>query len=132
MSCFFQKYCKVFELCSAANGFEWNGIFIAFISESIEKFSALEILSEALQFTCCWLSGSVRYPSPPLHTWRPVEWGLAGVETANNSSSRQRISHAARIRFIFQFLFLAIFGMQLKVWHSMKFAQFAQLLAAAC
>lgn len=48
-----------FELCigSERNGMEWNGIFIAFISESIEKFSALEILSEALQFTC-------RLPSP--------------------------------------------------------------------
>lgn len=38
----------------ALNRYETNRIFIAFISESIEKFTALEILSGTLQFTCAW------------------------------------------------------------------------------
>lgn len=44
--------CDSIPIRIETNRNETNRIFIAFISESIEKFTALEILSGTLQFTC--------------------------------------------------------------------------------
>jgi len=64
------------------NRIESHRIFIAFISESIEKFTALEILSGTLQFTCYSLALSLTLPLPPrLNTAIDIEGN-----SSNNSS----------------------------------------------
>lgn len=100
---------------------ETNRIFIAFISESIEKFTALEILSGTLQFTCrlparrgnaCAQTRTQTQAATGSRQRVELKRGeLPPLETANNSSCCQRISHAT-----FSLYFpWEIFGMQRKV-----------------
>lgn len=119
--------CRVLQLKDAmrfdsdTNRNETNRIFIAFISESIEKFTALEILSGTLQFTCrlparrgdaCAQTRTQTQAATGSRQRVELKRGeLPPLETANNSSCCQRISHAT-----FSLYFpWEIFGMQRKV-----------------
>lgn len=67
--------CDSIPIRIETNRNETNRIFIAFISESIEKFTALEILSGTLQFTCRL----------------PARRGNACAQTQAATGSRQRV-----------------------------------------
>lgn len=115
--------CDSIPIRIETNRNETNRIFIAFISESIEKFTALEILSGTLQFTCrlparrgdaCAQTRAQKQTQAATGSRQRVELKsgeLPPLETANNSSCCQRISHAT-----FSLYFpWEIFGMQRKV-----------------
>lgn len=109
--------CDSIPIRIETNRNETNRIFIAFISESIEKFTALEILSGTLQFTCrlpARRGDACAQTQAATGSRQRVELKsgeLPPLETANNSSCCQRISHAT-----FSLYFpWEIFGMQRKV-----------------
>lgn len=113
--------CDSIPIRIETNRNETNRIFIAFISESIEKFTALEILSGTLQFTCrlparrgnaCAQTRTQTQAATGSRQRVELKRGeLPPLETANNSSCCQRISHAT-----FSLYFpWEIFGMQRKV-----------------
>lgn len=109
--------CDSIPIRIETNRNETNRIFIAFISESIEKFTALEILSGTLQFTCrlpARRGNACAQTQGATGSRQRVELKrgeLPPLETANNSSCCQRISHAT-----FSLYFpWEIFGMQRKV-----------------
>lgn len=109
--------CDSIPIRIETNRNETNRIFIAFISESIEKFTALEILSGTLQFTCrlpARRGDACAQTQAATGSRQRVELRrgeLPPLETANNSSCCQRISHAT-----FSLYFpWEIFGMQRKV-----------------
>lgn len=136
------------EWCDAirfdSNRYETNRIFIAFISESIEKFTALEILSGTLQFTC----KAQEYWRTQTHTDTDTD---SDCDSESDSQARidvestwsrvfeqedllpqnlrvptihlaaKRISHATNSLYFP----CEIFGMQRTRCHCMKFAQLA-------
>lgn len=117
---------------------ETNRIFIAFISESIEKFTALEILSGTLQFTC-------RLPARRGNTCAQTRTQMqtqtqTPTPTQAPTGSRQRVEakrrtplnlrlptiHLVASAFLtqrFHFIFFGKFLACSARWHCMKFAQ---------
>lgn len=141
----------------ASNRYETNRIFIAFISESIEKFTALEILSGTLQFTCAWQEHTHTQTATPTPSQTSTgsrqrvdsESSLesqvrsrkqAGgrrqappptLRSANNSSCCQRISHATFLFILFSLLggkFLACSAAKVALYEIRSIGSWLQLV----